>query len=140
MVHSDDSSLFDDDQSVVAPSQFGTDVDVGGTKDLELEERKNIARMESKAVACWRIVVYLVVLAVALSVSSAVYLYTKNDQREDFETTFAAYAGIVTNSFFDSIQGQFGTYQSLSTTITSFAGKFSSRQDSFHTLSSTLAC
>ena len=103
-----------------------------GRKALENEERLTLAAKESRAVGIWRVFVYVVVLAVAIGVSLSVYLVSKNDQQEDFETAFVAYAGIVTKSFFESVHKQFGAYESLSTTITSFAGKFCSQKLASH--------
>ena len=94
-----------------------------GTKALELQERKTLAAEESRAVKVWRVIVYAAVLIAAVGVSLGVYFYTKNDQQEDFESNYRAYAGIVTESFFDSVERKMGALGSFSTTITSYASE-----------------
>lgn len=116
------SDFFDGDVSAVFSNAGGDNDDAVGTRKLETEERKTLARKESNAVVCWRFVVYFVVLVVAISVSLAVYSYTKSDQEEDFETRFEAYAAKVAESFYDSVERKLGAIQTLSTSITSHAG------------------
>ena len=99
------------------------DSNLVGTKSLEQEERKTLARRETQAVGYTRILVYLVVLITAISVSLVVYFYTKRDQQEDFETQFAAYAAKVAESFYDAVERKVGAVATFSTTITSYAGK-----------------
>lgn len=95
--------------------------DAVGTRVHEKAERKSLARNESRAVVCWRFVVYFVVLLVAVLVSYAVHQYTKSDQQEDFEVQFAAFATKVTESFYTSVERKLGAIQTLSSSITSHA-------------------
>ena len=49
------------------------------------EEREMLERNEHKAVVVLRVVVFLVLLVTMALVSSGVYYYIKQDQRDDFE-------------------------------------------------------
>ncbi|CAB9505094.1 Receptor-type guanylate cyclase gcy [Seminavis robusta] len=123
----DEANFDDEDLESLVHSNIDTsahqqdDDNVVGTKNLQKEERETLARRESQAVGCIRIVVYLVVLMVAISVSLVVYFYTKSDQQQDFETQFAAFAAKVAESFYDSVERKMGAIATFSTTITSYA-------------------
>ncbi|CAB9505095.1 natriuretic peptide receptor 2 [Seminavis robusta] len=116
-----DDEDYNQDVESVAYSNAGTNVTDFGTKNLQKEERETLAKKESQAVSIIRIVVYLVVILVAVTVSLLIYFYTKNDQQQDFEVGFAAYAMKVTESFYDSVERKIGAIHSMSTQITSYA-------------------
>jgi class 3 adenylate cyclase len=84
-------------------------------------ERKTLASKENAAVFWVRGAVFLVLLGTAALVSSIVYLYTSNDQTQDFESAFEAHATKILESFYETVERKLEAVDSLSVTITSYA-------------------
>ncbi|CAB9522950.1 Receptor-type guanylate cyclase gcy [Seminavis robusta] len=92
-------------------------------RQLQEAEEKNklLQRNEEKAVSCVRVAVYCVVVITAISVTLAVYFYTKNEQENNFQTVFEIYANKLAESFIDSVDRKIVAIGGLSTTITNYA-------------------
>jgi hypothetical protein len=84
-------------------------------------ERKTLASKENAAVFWVRGAVFLVLLGTAALVSSIVYLYTRNDQVQDFENAFEAHATKIVESFYETVERKLEAIDALSVTITSYA-------------------
>ena len=79
-------------KSIVEESSNNEDTSAHGADDLAIvtKEGRNItlARNETKAVSWLRVIVLLVLVAVAAAVSLAVYFFTRKEEVDDFETVF----------------------------------------------------
>ena len=112
----------DEDSSSVDLSQGEVDDDVRAREMAEEGEvREVLAKQENKAVAWLRVLVFFVLLVTAILVSVGTYLYTRNDEEEDFEHDFSANAAKVIEAFHDAVDQKLGAAGTLSTTITSIA-------------------
>lgn len=96
----------------------GADSTNNTDKDLE---RMTLARKESIAVAWVKGVVFLVLLATTVLVSTGVYLYTKKDQEQNFEQAYMADATKVLESFHYAVVRKLEAVDALSVTFTSHA-------------------
>lgn len=85
------------------------------------EERKSLARSETRAVRCLRAVTLIVLVVTATIVSFGVYFIMASNQRIAYETAFEAYGDKVIESFHTSVERFLGSFDSLSASITSYA-------------------
>ncbi|CAB9521796.1 Receptor-type guanylate cyclase gcy [Seminavis robusta] len=110
------------DESECDDSSHGDDAKPTARQLQEAEEKnKLLQRNEEKAVSCVRVAVYCVVVITAISVTLAVYFYTKNEQENNFQTVFEIYANKLAESFIDSVDRKIVAIGGLSTTITNYA-------------------
>jgi class 3 adenylate cyclase len=84
-------------------------------------ERTTLARKENTAVKWMGGAVFVVLLATALLVSSAVYATTKNGQSQDFKNAFAADSTKVLESFNKAVERRLEAIDALSVSITASA-------------------
>jgi hypothetical protein len=78
------------DPSDNASVSLGNAID-GGKKHAEPKDRtldQTLAKMETKAVDCLRLVTFLILVSAASLVSAAVYLIMKHDEQDTFEVQF----------------------------------------------------
>jgi hypothetical protein len=118
LVDDDDSDVLDDDS--VVPTD-GALKNRRLTKTAAEIERMTLGRKESRAVSVLRVIVIAVIASAAIIVSSCVFIYTRNDEEESFETQFAAHSNRIVESFHDSIEANLGAIDALSVLTTSFA-------------------
>lgn len=81
----------------------------------------SLARAETTWINCLRAAVLLVLLVAAIGLSTAVFLYTRNEERNKFTTHFDDSSHQVIESFHDMVQRNIGAAAALSTTMTSYA-------------------
>jgi hypothetical protein len=111
-----------DDSSVEDLSQGEVEDEVRAREMAEEGEVKEVlARQENRAVAWLRVLVFFVLLVTAVLVSVGTYMYTRNDEEEDFENDFSANAAKVVEAFHDAVDQKLGAADTLSATITSIA-------------------
>ena len=115
----------DDDLDVLEKSQEPSST-ASGTGDDD-EGGTALAQKESKAVFYLRIIVFFALFVAATFVSVGVYVYTKNDEMEEFESEVDSSAHMLINSFNDALERRVGAMNSLSTAITSYALESGSR-------------
>ena len=84
-------------------------------------ERRSLARNETRAVICVRAFTLIVFLATAVLVSLGVLRQGRSAQKESFESEFNTQANKVLESFHDSVEQFMASFDSLSSTITSYA-------------------
>jgi hypothetical protein len=84
-------------------------------------DHDTLARKETKAVNALRVLVLVLLLATATLTSVGVYLYTSNEERQDFEVDYQANAERIIESFHDAVVRRLGTINSMATAITSHA-------------------
>jgi ABC-type Fe3+ transport system permease subunit len=116
--HSVDSADEEDIHSVVssvptASKEFNQASNQGNEHQLAGKETKNIAYL--------RFVVAGFLVLIAVSVSVGVYLFTRNDQEQDFETQFEAQAMRMLERFHEAVESKLDAMDALATSITSFA-------------------
>ena len=107
--YSDDASLEDDAE---APDLRDQAAD---------EERKTLAKNETRAVSVLRIFVLLVLFVTAILVSLAVFFYTRDVQEDEFKARFESIADSVMNSFHDAVERKLGAMDAISASLTSSA-------------------
>jgi class 3 adenylate cyclase len=118
MVAGDDRN-FDNEVESVASGDEGV-ADHAETETRQLE-RTTLARKENAAVKWMGGAVFVVLLATALLVSSAVYVTTKHGQAEDFKSAFAADSTKVLESFNKAVERRLEAIDALSVSITASA-------------------
>jgi hypothetical protein len=80
-----------------------------------------LARKETKAVNALRVLVLVLLLVTTTLTSVGVYLYTSNEEKQDFEVNFQANAERIIESFHDAVVRRLGAINSMATAITSHA-------------------
>jgi hypothetical protein len=110
------------DDSSVDLSQGEVDDEVRAREMAEEGEvREVLASQENRAVAWLRVLVFFVLVVTAVLVSVGTYMYTRNDEEEDFEHDFSANAAKVIEAFHDAVDQKLGAADTLSATITTIA-------------------
>lgn len=87
--------------------------------DSQEEERQALARKETRTVSCLRLVELFLLVSVALAVSLAVFLYTKQTEENDFEDVVEDHASKVMEAFRDNAQRRVQAVEGFSTDIKS---------------------
>jgi hypothetical protein len=105
-------------------SRFVSVVHTGTT--MKKQERcetahDTLARKETKAVNVLRVLVLVLLLVTATLTSVGVYLYTSNEEKDNFEVAYQANAERVIESFHDAVVRRLGAINSMATGITSYA-------------------
>lgn len=110
------------DLSEAPSSNFDEDEDLEAAVEAEekKEESKALASQESHVVNWLRVAVFLVLSAAAVVVSLVVYRFTSNDQQDDFQTEYDAYATKVIEAFTASVASQVAAIDELSAHMTSY--------------------
>lgn len=80
-----------------------------------------MGRKEQTAVSYLRVAVYSVVVITAVVVSLGAYIYSKQQQEQNFMNVFETNANKLADSFLDSVQQKISALGSLSTSITNYA-------------------
>jgi hypothetical protein len=80
-----------------------------------------LAGKETKKIVYLRFVVAGFLFVTAVLVSVGVYMYTRNDQEQDFETQFEAQAIRILERFHEAVESKLGAMDALATSVTSFA-------------------
>ena len=101
----------DDDGSVVSDQSSST----------KQEEDLQLAKGETRAVNTLRLLVFLVLVAVAALVSLSVFLFTRGTEKDTFETRFTDQAGKVVDAFQANADRRLGALQGFSQQMTSHA-------------------
>ena len=113
----DDEANFDEEED--QESDFNP---TAAREKAAADEQTNIlAGKESVAVFTLRIVVFLALFMPAGLVSAGVYMYTRNDEEQEFEDQVESNANMIINSFNDALERRIGAINTLSTVITSYA-------------------
>ena len=81
----------------------------------------SLARAETRVINCLRAAVLLVLLITMAVVATGVYLYTRNEEQENFTSHVENSAHQVIDNFHDGVERNLGAAASLSTAFTSFA-------------------
>lgn len=117
----------------LSDASFRDDDDNGSFSDYEDEHvenlqqvaakntRKNLARSETKAVSCLRYVVLSVLLATAIGVSVATYMYSRRVEQRSFSSEFEGVAATTLRSFAEAVEHRLAAMDVLATGITSYA-------------------
>jgi cell division protein FtsL len=108
------------DVSLVSESEVSKS---GGNQETAAKdtERQTLGRKETKAVGYLKIVVVIVLLTAAVLVSVSTFLFTRNDEVQDFERQFEAHATRVIESFREVFDRQLAAVDALSSSMTSYA-------------------
>ena len=85
------------------------------------QERSRLGKNESRAILCLRIFVIGLLLVLAASTASAIYLTVQDTETTAFETNFEFYSKIVRERFNTAIERKLNAVDSLSVIITSHA-------------------
>ena len=86
-----------------------------------LEDGKTLAKTETRVVHILRIAVLFVLLVAAALISTAAYLYTRDEEVEAFRAHFEDSVLEIAESFRDTVERNIGAASALSTEITSYA-------------------
>jgi hypothetical protein len=89
-------------------------------KDCETDY-KTLARRETKIVNVLRALVLVLLLVTATLTSSGVFVYTSNEEKQKFESTYQANAQRIVESFHDAVERRLGAINSMATAITSYS-------------------
>lgn len=93
-----------------------------GEEEVKQEEdRVVIGQSENKTVGYMRSVLLLVLCVVAVGVSTAVYLYTQRNEKDDFETQYFDHAQKLVSSFESSAKLRLSAIESFAVSIASQA-------------------
>jgi hypothetical protein len=82
---------------------------------------ETLVRKETKAVNVLRVLVLVLLLGTATLTSVGVYLYTANEEKQDFEVGYQVNAERIIESFHDAVVRRLGAINSMATAITSHA-------------------
>jgi hypothetical protein len=82
---------------------------------------ETLVKTESKYVSVLRALVLVLLLVTATLTSVGVYLYTSNEEKQNFEVGYQANAERIMASFHDAVVGRLGAINSMATAITSHA-------------------
>jgi hypothetical protein len=82
---------------------------------------ETLARKETKVVNALRGLVLVLLLVMSTLTSVGVYLYTSNEEKQDFEVGYKANAERIIESFHNAVVQQLGAMNSMATAITSHA-------------------
>ena len=104
----------------ISSSRHTLGADEGNNAEKDAE-RKTLARKENKAVAWLRGLVFFVLLVTTALVSTGVFLFTMNDQEEDFEHEFEAHATKILESFHTTVERKLEALDALAVAYTSYA-------------------
>jgi hypothetical protein len=84
-------------------------------------DHESLARRETKAVNALRALVLVLLLVTTTLTSVGVYLYTSNEEKQDFEVGYQVNAERIIESFHDAVVRRLGAINSMATAITSHA-------------------
>lgn len=82
---------------------------------------KSLAKAETRVVNILRIAVLLVLVVAAALISSAAYLYTRDEEVDAFHAHFEGSVLEIAEAFHDTVERNIGAASALSTEITSYA-------------------
>jgi hypothetical protein len=82
---------------------------------------ETLVRKETKYVSVLRALVLVLLLVTATLTSVGIYLYTSNEEKQNFEVGYQANAERIMASFHDAVVGRLGAINSMATAITSHA-------------------
>jgi hypothetical protein len=82
---------------------------------------ETLARKETKALNVLRVLVLVLLLVTATLTSVGVYLFTSNEEKQNFEVEYQANAERIIESFHGAVVGRLGAINSMATAITSHA-------------------
>lgn len=85
------------------------------------EENLKLVAKETRTVVAWRFIFALVLLATAIGVSIAVFLYSRDNETENFEREFADNGQKIVDNFLLNAKRRVGAINNLATAITSHA-------------------
>ena len=85
------------------------------------DTRESLARTETQAVSCLRYVVLLILLATAVGVSVATFIYSRRVEENSFKAEFQSVAVVTLRSFVESVEHKLGAQDAIASAITSHA-------------------
>jgi class 3 adenylate cyclase len=114
-----------DQREAEASDDDEAEIQINSTKHassvIEAKERFEIANKETKHVAYIRAIVLAVLVGVTTSVSTVVFLYSRDAEQDAFENQFADLANKITSGFIYGAERRIEAINSLSNEITSYA-------------------
>jgi hypothetical protein len=114
-------SVEEDIHSVVSSSTGPSSIkDNKQASSTQINENQ-LARNETKTISYLRFFVFGFLLVTAILVSVGIYLITRRDQEQDFETQFEAQAIRILERFHQAVEGKLGAMDAMATSITSFS-------------------
>ena len=87
------------------------------------QERQALAKKENEIIFWLRLAVFAILILTNIVVAAGVYLYTQNDQQDEFNDQFQAHASKVLETFHATVERKIQALDALSVTYTSFAAK-----------------
>jgi hypothetical protein len=105
-----------------AQERTGTLTEVTAEDDHHTEEsNEEMAQRKTKQVKHLRVAAFLALLVTAVAMCLGVYLYTKNEEEENFRTEFEHNAEIIVDRFITTVEKTLGAIDTMSASITSYA-------------------
>jgi hypothetical protein len=117
--------------SVDSSNGSGSDIDSSGelnhvdemstTERDQVKEVEEMARIETKNMRAWKLVVFLTILAVATLVSAGTHIFLKGDEDSSFEESYNSFASTIGDAFRIDMHNLFSTMRSCSSSISGVA-------------------
>ncbi|CAB9513948.1 Receptor-type guanylate cyclase gcy [Seminavis robusta] len=114
-----DDEAGDDDSFAMSTTFENEGMAVGA--DASAEERRNLARTETRRVFVLKTVIFVVLILATIATSVAVFSYARSEEDADFEHEFESHATKVFQSFHGAVYRKLGVLDTFSTSITLFA-------------------
>ncbi|CAB9513943.1 Receptor-type guanylate cyclase gcy [Seminavis robusta] len=121
MDHDDDDEAIDVDDDSFAMSNTFENEGLADGNDASAEERRNLARTETRRVFVLKTVIFVVLILATIATSVAVFSYARSEEDADFEHEFESHATKVFQSFHGAVYRKLGVLDTFSTSITLFA-------------------
>jgi hypothetical protein len=117
--------------SVDSSDGSGSDFDASGelnhvdemstTEQDQVKEVEEMARIETKNMRAWKLLVFLTILATATLVSTGTYIFLKGDEDSSFEESYNSFASTIGDAFRIDTHNLFSTMRSCSSSISGVA-------------------
>ncbi|CAB9528667.1 respiration control sensor protein ArcB [Seminavis robusta] len=103
------------------PSSSGDRVPLDDSSEEGVALTKSLAKRETRVVTILRVAYATVLLSIATLVCVTVYLYTRNEEEQEFQERFEDAANLVIDSFHTLVEHNLAAVAAMSTSITSYA-------------------
>lgn len=110
-----------DSSDVGSETNIGSDAEYAAKEHETNELEDKLGKDETKAVRNFRILFLASLIGVAVLSSVLVFVYTRNTEKQEFETTYKGHGRKVLEAFQEDSYRKMQALESLSSTITSYA-------------------
>jgi hypothetical protein len=115
-------SMESSDESEIASSADANQADEMDTTERDqVKEVEDMARIETKNMRAWKLVVFLTIVATATLVSTGTYIFLKDDEDSDFKESYYSFANTIGDAAEVHTHNLFSTMRSCSNSISGAA-------------------